>query len=67
MSRQSSDVAYLRQSRVTRDVYYNLALLVTPVLRYSEESDSSTFDPALRSTSEPASGSEIALTRERAT
>jgi len=33
---------------------------MTPVLRYSEEPDSSTFDPALRSASEPASDHETA-------
>ena len=30
-------------------------MIPTPVLRYSEEPDFSTIDPALRSTSEPAS------------
>src|SRR5665213_1293498 len=41
----------------------NAFLTPTPVLRYSAEPDSSTFDPALRSTSEPASSSNRRVTK----
>ena len=53
----------LFQFGIACDVSFTVAwlerLLMTPVLRYSEEQDFSTFDPALRSNSEPASGDEI--------